>query len=66
MPPAAPSTNCAGKAKKPQGEKEVLDFILKRFRDPEMEELKNVFKKSSAAIEKIVTEGSERAMNEFN
>jgi PTH1 family peptidyl-tRNA hydrolase len=55
-----------GQARKPEGEKVVLNFILARFKPAEMDELKKVFKKVSEAIETIVTEGREIAMNRFN
>jgi len=56
----------SGKLKKPSGEDEVIDFILAPFKPAEMTELKTVFKRVSEAIEGIVTEGPERAMNQFN
>lgn len=55
-----------GHAKKPNGEKEVLKFILARFKPAEIDELKKVFKKASEALEMIITEGREIAMNRFN
>ncbi len=61
----SPSTP-SGKIKKPQGEKKVLDFILGNFSPKEKEILKKVFKKASEAIEVIVSEGREVAMNKFN
>jgi PTH1 family peptidyl-tRNA hydrolase len=61
----SPST-ATGKLKKPQGEKEVVEFILARFKTDEMEELKKVFKKTAQAIETIASEGREIAMNQFN
>ena len=60
--PATPS----GKTKKPSGEQEVIDFILKEFKEAEMKELKKVFKKAAEAVEVIVTQGLDRAMNEYN
>jgi PTH1 family peptidyl-tRNA hydrolase len=59
-------TTVRGKIKKPSGENEVIDFILTPFRSAEMIILKKVFKKVAEAIEVIVTEGPERAMNRFN
>ena len=56
----------SGKIKKPSGEDDVINFILARFKPAEMAELKIVFKKVTEAIEAIVTEGPERAMNTFN
>jgi PTH1 family peptidyl-tRNA hydrolase len=61
----SPST-ATGKLRKPQGEDEVVDFILKKFKAPEMEELKRVFKKVAEAIDCIVADGPHIAMNKFN
>lgn len=55
-----------GTAKKPQGEDEVEKFILGEFKADEMTLLKNVFKKASEAVEAIIGEGREVAMNRFN
>lgn len=60
------ASTATGKLKKPHGEKEVVDFILARFKAHEMDELKKVFKKVTQAIETIVSESPERAMNRFN
>ena len=60
--PATPK----GKIKKPQGEKAVIDFILNKFKPAELETIKKVFKKVSEAIQTIVTDGRDRAMNMFN
>ena len=56
----------SGMLKKPSGEKEVLDFILSRFKPNEMVELKRVFKRADDVLECIVLEGHLRAMNTFN
>lgn len=61
----SPSTP-SGKLRKPQGEKEVIDFILGKFKKAEQEELRATFKKVSAAVETILTEGRAAAMNAFN
>lgn len=61
----SPAT-ASGLIKKPSGEQEVLKFILARFKPSEHEELKKIFKKTSLAIETIVTEGREMAMNVAN
>ncbi len=55
-----------GKIKKPQGEEEVLKFILAKFKPGEQDELKKVYKRASEALQMIVTEGPLSAMNEFN
>ena len=61
----SPST-ASGKIRKPSGEKEVLDFILAKFKTHELAELKQVFKRVAQALELIVTEGPLIAMNKFN
>lgn len=55
-----------GALRKPSGEKEVVRFILAKFKSAELTELKPVFKKAAQALEAIVTDGPERAMNQFN
>ena len=61
----SPST-ASGALRKPEGDKVVVNFILTKFRAHELEELKQIFKRASHALESIVTEGREKAMNEFN
>jgi PTH1 family peptidyl-tRNA hydrolase len=61
----SPST-ASGKLRKPAGEKEVVEFILAKFKAHESAELSNVFRKTSDALETIVADGRERAMNMFN
>lgn len=59
-------TTATGKMRKPEAGEEVNDFILNRFKSHEIDELKKVFKKTSEAIEGIVTDGPMIAMNRFN
>lgn len=61
----SPST-MSGKLRKPSGEKEVVEFILAKFKAHESAELSKVFKKVTEALETIVTEGAMAAMNRFN
>jgi len=61
----SPST-ASGALRKPEGEKVVVNFILTKFRPHELEEVKQIFKRASHALESIVTLGREKAMNEFN
>ena len=61
----SPST-ASGILRKPEGDKIILNFILTKFRAHELEELKQIFKRTSHALEVIVTEGREQAMNQFN
>lgn len=60
--PATPK----GKVKKPQGEDAVIDFILHKFKPAEMDILKKTFKKVSEAIQVLISDGRDRAMNIYN
>lgn len=60
------SSTPKGKIKKPEGEEAVIDFILGKWKPKEKETIKKVFKKVSEAIQILVTEGREKAMNLFN
>ncbi|MBP9757685.1 MAG: aminoacyl-tRNA hydrolase [Candidatus Pacebacteria bacterium] len=55
-----------GKIKKPDSGSVVDDFILKKFKESELDELKKVFKRVAEAIDVIVAEGPMIAMNHFN
>jgi PTH1 family peptidyl-tRNA hydrolase len=62
-----------GRAKKPgtnlppkKAGEAVIDFILGKFKPSEMEIMKKTFKKASEAIQTLVTEGRDKAMNLFN
>jgi peptidyl-tRNA hydrolase, PTH1 family len=64
----SPST-AKGRAKKPGGEdkdEKVLNFILGKFKATEEPELKKILKKVSEAIQCLVEEGRDRAMNMYN
>lgn len=61
----SPST-ASGKLKKPSGEKDVIDFILGKFKPSEQDELKKVFKKCKVAIDVLIEEGPMIAMNRTN
>ena len=61
----SPETS-GGKIKKPEGDSVVNDFILKKFKESEMDVLKKVFKRVAEAIDVIVAEGPMIAMNHFN
>ncbi|HUO56341.1 MAG TPA: aminoacyl-tRNA hydrolase [Candidatus Paceibacterota bacterium] len=58
--------SAAGKIKKPQGEEDVAEFILARFKESEQSDLKKVLKEASKAITTIITDGYMVAMNHFN
>ncbi len=55
-----------GKLKKPSGEKAVLDFLLKDFKDAEIVELKKLSKKIKEAIDVFIAEGREKMMSLYN
>ena len=61
----SPST-ASGKVRKPHGEEEVVAFILAKFKPSENDELKKIHKRIAKALEAIISEGREKAMNEFN
>jgi PTH1 family peptidyl-tRNA hydrolase len=68
----SPSTS-KGMAKKPglglspkAGEKAVIDFILGKFKPTEADIIRKTFKKASEAVQTIVTDGRDKAMNIFN
>ncbi len=58
--------NAKGNARVPHGDEKVLKFILGKYKDDEMKELKKVSKKAAEAVEMIVKEGREKAMSVFN
>ncbi len=60
--PATPS----GKIKKPKGEEAMLKFLLGKYKEPELKELKKLSKKVSEALETIFTEGKDKAMSLYN
>lgn len=55
-----------GKLKKPSGEKAVLDFLLKDFKDAEIAELKKLSKKIKEAIDVFVIDGKDKMMSLYN
>lgn len=55
-----------GDAKTPHGDEKIEKFILGKFKDEEMKELKVVGKRMVEAAEMIVKEGKEKAMSVFN
>ena len=61
----SPST-ASGALRKPEGEKVINNFILTKFREHELAALKPVFKRVAEALEIIVRDGREQAMNQFN
>ena len=60
------AANAKGIAKVPHGDDKIEKFILGKFKDDEMKELKKVAKKAVEAVEIIVKEGREKAMSVVN
>ncbi|MDP2676701.1 MAG: aminoacyl-tRNA hydrolase [bacterium] len=54
----------APRKKPPQ--KQMPDFLLKKFSPKELDELKKVFKKTNEILATIIAEGHQKAMNQFN
>lgn len=52
--------------KKKPSQKDIPDFILKKFQPKEVDRLKKVFRKTTEALEMIITEGLPKAMNMYN
>jgi PTH1 family peptidyl-tRNA hydrolase len=55
----------SGKIKKPEAKK-VIDFIIGEFRPKELVIIKKISKKIAEAIEMIINEGLQKAMNVYN
>lgn len=60
----SPSTS-SGKIKKPESKK-IIDFIIGNFKPKELGTLKKISKKITSALEIIITEGVQKAMNLYN
>ena len=55
-----------GKIKKPKGEEAMLKFLLGKYKEPELKELKKLSKKVAEALETIFIEGKDKAMSLYN
>ncbi len=55
-----------GKLKKPQGEQKILDYLMADFNKRDLEILKKLKPKIAQALEMIVLDGRQKAMNVFN
>lgn len=62
----APTSFWTGKVKRPAAGGPLERFVLGRFSRSEQGKLDDIFDRTSQAIETIVSDGVERAMNEFN
>jgi len=59
-------TTPSGAMRKPSGDTDVEKFILGEFKHDELATLKKIFKRVSEAIECVIADGREVAMNTFN
>jgi len=55
-----------GKTKKPKGEQAVLKFLLGKFKEDEMKELKKLSKKVSEILVSLSKDGKDKTMSIFN
>jgi PTH1 family peptidyl-tRNA hydrolase len=56
----------SGKIKKPKGEEAILKFLLGKFKEDDLKELKKLSKIITEIIEMLVTEGKDKAMSIYN
>ena len=56
----------SGKIKKPKGEEAVLKFLLGKFKEDDLKELKKLSKTVTEIIEMLVSEGKDKAMSIYN
>lgn len=59
-------TSPAGKLKKPKGEEAVLKFLLGKYKEDELKEIKKIAKKVSEILVMLSAEGKEKAMSLYN
>lgn len=59
-------TSPSGKLKKPKGEEAVLKFLLGKYKEDELKEIKKISKKVAEIINMISSEGKDKAMSVFN
>lgn len=55
-----------GKIRKPKGEDKVIKFLLGKYKEDELKEIKKISKKVSEIIEMIAKEGKDKAMSIYN
>ncbi|HLP86667.1 MAG TPA: aminoacyl-tRNA hydrolase [Candidatus Paceibacterota bacterium] len=59
-------TTPSGKIRKPKGEDAVLKFLLGKFKDDELKELKKISKKVAEILEVLSSGGKDKAMSIYN
>jgi len=55
-----------GKMKKPKGEEAVLKFLLGKFKEDELKEIKKLSKKISEILVTLASDGKDKAMSIYN
>jgi peptidyl-tRNA hydrolase, PTH1 family len=60
------AANAKGVAKVPHGEEKIEKFILGKFKEDELKEIKKLSKRVAEAVETIIVEGREKAMSIYN
>ena len=60
--PSTPS----GKIKKPKGEDAILKFLLGKFKEDELKEIKKISKKVAEILEVLSIDGKDKAMSVYN
>ena len=45
---------------------DLADYVLSRFSKEDQEKMKDAFQEAAEAVEALITEGADRAMNRFN
>jgi len=58
--------NAKGNAKTPHGDEKIEKFILGKFKDDELKEIKKVAKRAAEAVDVLIREGREKAMSVYN
>jgi PTH1 family peptidyl-tRNA hydrolase len=51
---------------RPTGRLDAADYVLQEFSGAERKELPDIIERAADAVECLISEGPERAMNEFN
>jgi PTH1 family peptidyl-tRNA hydrolase len=59
-------TSPSGKLKKPKGEEAVLKFLLGKYKEDELKEIKKISKKVAEILVMLSSEGKEKAMSVYN
>ena len=64
--PTGKPFSSTGKLRKPKGEEKILDYLMGDFNKKDLEILKKIKPKITQALETIILDGRQKAMNLFN